>query len=73
MHDGLAPPAKRVVRRGGAALKWEQSDIAVLRSLVLAYGVGNWVEKAKVDTFVDKQRTPKSLESAYYKYISKGL
>lgn len=64
-QDGLSPPAKR---RGGAAFPWTAAEIAVLRSMVMRDGLGEWGVKAQ--TFADKQRTSKSVEAAYYKYIA---
>jgi hypothetical protein len=61
----LSPPAKR---RGGAAFPWTAAEIAILRSMVMRDGLGGWDIKAQ--TFADKQRTSKSLEAAYYKYVA---
>ena len=48
---------------------WQPAEISVLRKLILRSGIGRWTEKSKSFS-TPIQRTPKSLEAAYYKYIS---
>eukprot|EP01044_Picomonas_judraskeda_P038260 COSAG03_NODE_17776_length_368_cov_0.899628_1_plen_73_part_01 len=38
--QGLAPQS--VARREGNALPWDRRDIAVLRTLVMRHGLGDW-------------------------------
>ena len=54
--------------QGAVPPPWQPAEISVLREMILQSGIGQWTEKAR--SFSTPQRTPKSLEAAYYKYIS---
>ena len=55
--------------QGAVPPPWQPAEISVLRKMILRSGIGQWTEKSKSFS-TPVQRTPKSLEAAYYKYIS---